>query len=1653
MKMQTFIANQMRRGRAGIDRLFVPAGAFAYVFATLMTASSAARADDLDIYTKATALSTQVPTMVMVFDTSSAMDNNLLKSNGEVATSLLHQASFGMKDALRAVMTSTRDDLQMALVDYANDGTYDRGRVLHEMVTVGDVALSEPAVTTFTGAVDTRIAASADDAAQTPSGGPRTTETTIDIPARQSGYYASTISGTWVSSGGAYLSGVCCDASTNDTFLNNNWYTQIDWTGTGSGNRFYYVNPGSNTSITIDLFSPTADTVNPVLVMEDYATAAGVAFKWNDDRSYTLVCPAGYSEVTSGANAGRCKNGPSVVDKVGVVDKNSRIIASGLVPNRWYRLVVTTREPGQSGSFTLSMPTITGGATFWDSFSGSNISQRTGLRFQGVQIPFKATINSAKLVFTRVTGSAISPVVIPGVDTNVNPPDFAAEAVNARALQDGALVTLDSSAANPSLDVTSLVQDQVARDGWCHGNAMAFVLRNGGVSTTEFLNIRAYDGNAAQAAQLVVDYDPASGDPSLCAQKSLSLKIRSMSEDTTQFADGTLDIDKAYMPIGSTDATLADKRGNLWISRDTVVGLRFSLAQIPQGANVLSAKLKLTARSGSAQALKIYAIRHPSGNAQAFVPDFQHLYTLPKSDEASAITWTPGGWTAGTTYESPDIASLVEQQINHGNWSNEHTLGFLLQGTTTSIMKACAWEYGPSGGFASLVETDFGSCAARLEVVFDDGGADKETTYRNRLVNVMVNLKNDGRQPMAAAYLKAAEYLGGYFSSFPGDGVVDGVGGVVDSAPVTPTLATGACSSNTIVFIADNNEAAQYNKAGLESEVSDFIDEVAPTSSSACTVSGSGANMNGKICSVNVAAALFDDGDDGFTQVGGTTKISAKTFPINFGATAGGAGGGGGTTGGGTLRALASSGGGEFYQSGSSGELVKQMLTILRSVAEQGAAVAAPGVSVNALNRFEHLDQLYYSLFKPSTRVDWTGNLKRYQLLNSDVADIDGDPAVLTGTGGFFDTDAQSWWSPEVDGAVVTDGGAATESASAERRIFTYLGDNASVSDTLLTDLVVSSNANIGEVEVGVDRLPEYFVPGGPLENQVLVDARRTQVLEFLRAAPNSTRFWAASIHASPRIITFKADPADPVISVFYGDNRGFLHGIDAGGLTDSDPAVNLVNSGGKEMFAFIPQELLRNAALLESNTQSVLDDGNSATADGYVYGLDGPMTTYSEDADGDTDYEKVLLYAGMRRGGSNYYALDVSKARADLPASERTPTLKFVVEGGQGDYAELGQTWSAMVQDSIRLNGVTRRVAVFSGGYDAAKHDISVDPLVVTDGESFQNVDQLGRMVYMVDAETGELLWKSGDLDPTKLSTASAAALAEMKYSITASPRPIDRNGNGIMDGMYIVDLAGQIFRFDFKETNTDADSMVRDIVLVARLGATASDATSDVTDNRRFYSSPSVAFLLGEGGQKDVILAMTSGYREVPADKTTQEMFVLLRDKGAFNVVPTVNPTLELSDLERVNALDEASDPAGVGWYYDFDQTRGEKGIGSPVIFNNAVLFSGFIMEASASQCVPDIGETRLYLMSLTGQGLLVDGPDADTEPDRWMDIGLPGLGDTPQIIFREGGGLDIAVGVKISDAVSLCDPSVDCPFDTGDEGGFDRPKRASWYIEDED
>ena len=128
-------------------------------------------------------------------------------------------------------------------------------------------------------------------------------------------------------------------------------------------------------------------------------------------------------------------------------------------------------------------------------------------------------------------------------------------------------------------------------------------------------------------------------------------------------------------------------------------------------------------------------------------------------------------------------------------------------------------------------------------------------------------------------------------------------------------------------------------------------------------------------------------------------------------------------------------------------------------------------------------------------------------------------------------------------------------------------------------------------------------------------------------------------LHSRPAVVVYGRNKDDKDAVVYITTNEGLLHAINARDADDPD------GKGGQELWAFAPKELLdRLDFLRDRSDKTELKDRTNQR----FYGIDGTVRILriDRDRDGPIDSSKgdrVFLFFGLRRGGSAYYAFDVT--------------------------------------------------------------------------------------------------------------------------------------------------------------------------------------------------------------------------------------------------------------------------------------------------------------------------------------------------------------------------------------------------------------------------
>lgn len=657
------------------------------------------------------------------------------------------------------------------------------------------------------------------------------------------------------------------------------------------------------------------------------------------------------------------------------------------------------------------------------------------------------------------------------------------------------------------------------------------------------------------------------------------------------------------------------------------------------------------------------------------------------------------------------------------------------------------------------------------------------------------------------------------------------------------------------------------------------------------------------------------------------------------------------------LKSAAALGGGEYFEANNGQAVMKAFVDLLSKFQSVDSVFAASTLPVSVNVRGTFLNQVYMGQFRPDAGAGprWPGNLKQYQ-----IALLNGNPILADRLGngvedtvnGFILSDKTSFWSTTSnywafdplgnpksasdapDGNIVEKGGAAQRlrqdfaTSQDTRKLYTCNGScatGAALSANLFNDANITG---ITTTLLGAADATE-----------------RTNLINWVRGADNKdnedgngvstdirARIHGDLLHSRPAVVNYnRSTPTDDRdIMVYYGTNGGIFHAV-KGGQADAD---------GGEKWGMVFPEFFGKLKRLRDNGPDI------STADPKPYFADGSVSVFQKDANNDgkfvaADGDKVYLYVGMRRGGRFAYALDVS--------NPDTPKYLWKIDNsnidGQGDFSELGQTWSTLRPAKIRA--VTGDPVVIMGaGYDPENEDA----LPAT-------TNNKGRGIFVINGRTGVLV---KHIMPTGMA------------SVPADVAVLDRNNDGFSDRIYAADVKGNIWRVDID----DADPANWSSYKLASVGGSGANA-------RKFLNKPDVVF----GATYDAVL-VGSGDREHPFENTVVNRFYMLKDTKigltggmvcetpAVGITPAVDRSCVESDLVDVTSNPYQNVTASIqhGWYLTL--AAGEKVVGNAItVFGTTYFGTNRPTPPAAGVCSSNLGEARMYALGFEAGTATVD------------------------------------------------------------------------------
>lgn len=1596
-------------------------------FAMLIFVSAPLQSDDTEIYLGGGTASVEVkPNVLFVLDTSSSMTS----TDGTGITRLQR-----MKTALNSILNQA-SNINVGMMRFHGEG----GPVLYPVADIdADVSVVEGIVNSD-GLANSRVS-SGDDDAEEASGTVLTDSDKLELVRVSTGInsFETRVSNNdddaeeIVSTGSMYL-------NSSDLELINDGSDQV------VGIRFrditipqnatiqsaeieFEIDEQKSESTSVAIYGQLA--LNPSIFSSSSGNISSRTVTTNSVPWLNLPNKAVNDKLTTPDLSNVVQE---IVDQVGWSSSGNSMVF--IIAGSGKRTVES--HNGESGSAPLLRINYTTGST-------GETEQIVGLRFQNVAVPQGATITSASIeVEAASNDSEATSLTIKG-EGNDNSSlfvstgnDISSRTQTIASVNWNSIPAWTAGSRYQTPDIKTVIQEIVSRSGWCGNNALTVFLEGTGLR-----QVKSYNNSSTAAPKLSIEYDEDSVSNSACINEELQSKISSGDDDAEEASDGVVN-------LSSSDLEMVQE------ATTQTIGLRFRNISIPANTTILEASLEFTVDEIHSGTTNLTIKGEKSADAASFSSTANDITDRPQT--TASVSWSPGSWdTVDEKKQTVDIKSIIQEIVNQGTWSPGNALALVISGTG----KRVAASY--NGG---------ASKAAVLTIKLQGQLASGQNTVRNKLKGIVDDIEYKSGTPLVDTMYEAALYYRGgnvFYGTTRGNSVNSGsslsrseftrlshpasytggsvvrTGGCTDSTLNSTDCRTEyisgtatykspiaqSCQSNHIILLSDGYPSRNSSVSYIESLIS-------PTT---CAGSGSGK------CGVELTDFLYTQDQKTGTGFDGDQNVRTHTIGFNIL-----------SSGKAYLEDLATAGGGEFHEASSSTDLVDAFQTIIGEILSHPTTFAAPSLSVNAFDKLYHNNEVYFSLFLPTNKQQWVGNLKKYKLCEGNEGDsckrgeiIDVNNNLAIGANHVIKDSAQSAWSLINDGVDVLQGGAGENVPDyGSRRVYTYTGSSSpnNVSISSSDHLLTTDNSSLTKAQLG---------------DAAMSDADRTNLINWVRGKDVNDEDEDTVIDENRWVFSDSLHGGS--ITIPYG----YQHSIDGDGnsvptldandnlvhitkilIPGNDGSLRMINSSsGVEEWAFMPQAMLLNQQSLMNNL-----DGN------HIYGLDNTVTYRLYDAnnnsivepagtdvDGDgsiaiDEKDYIHIYVSMRRGGRNIYALDITPPSILTSASATdsiSPKLLWRINGGSGNFSKLGQTWSKPqpAKISVTSGGTTtkKEVLIFAGGYHTGQ-------------DTGFGVSGYGNAIYIVDALTGARLWWASD-------TGADVNHADMKYAIPSDLALMDSDGSGEIDRVYVGDTGGQLWRLDLNSVLNN--SVLSKLASVSDLSAEAS-----VSNQRKFFYPPDIAQIddpaFSDTALYDLISIVT-GNRAHPLDTDVHDRIYAFRDTRIKNSDAAI-ATISDNSVKALGATDDLFDATSnviqqgtddeitasitvikgkKGWFIDlkeYDGTWvGEKGLASPLILDGKLFYTTYVPGlTSLDPCAAAVeGGGRLYAIDLLNGGAVLDwynnndddGDDLIKE-DRRYQLGA-GIPSEAVAIFQPTG---VSVVVGSGGGGYVADPEVGLP-----------------------
>jgi len=635
-----------------------------------------------------------------------------------------------------------------------------------------------------------------------------------------------------------------------------------------------------------------------------------------------------------------------------------------------------------------------------------------------------------------------------------------------------------------------------------------------------------------------------------------------------------------------------------------------------------------------------------------------------------------------------------------------------------------------------------------------------------------------------------------------------------------------------------------------------------------------------------------------------------------------------------TLSAAAKNGGGQFYISDSETQLEAALQDAIRRIVQATFTFATPVVPTTSTTGST---KAYLAAFRsdPSSPF-WQGYLKAYQRDSTGMVPVDANGVPLSS--------ALVWEAGQVLSTTPAASRTIYTVASGNRQAFTKT--NSAITNALLTAADSTEHDKIIDFVRGID---SYDVNG----NGNTTEERAWKLGDIFHSTP---------VLITPPVLAlndasyqaFKTAQASRTRVLIAGANDGMLHAF-----RESD---------GVELWAFIPPDVL-------DSLKGLADTGSD-----HQFFVDSSPIAIDIKVSGTW---KTIVMFGLRRGGPQYYALDITDTTNPLWMWSFTDS-------------KIAETWSEPSMGKVKLGGVDKFVAFFGGGYDTASNNAH------------------GKAFFAVDLSNGTKLWEyynNGTSDDRQY----------MNFSLAENSSAVDLNNDGYVDHVYIGDTGGQLWKFDVSASSTSSWAGKR--LFAASSSQANPPASGEFYPAQAFYGAPVLAY----DTSMSLWVFLGTGDRNHP-NSTASNRFYGIKENTDMSNGAALTET-SLVDVTSSNGT------ASAGWFFRLGTN--EKVLDAANVFNMSVLFSGFTPTSTVT-CTSGGGTAKLYAVQMqTGYASVNFSTGAaltstDATVTRSTTIGQ-GIASMPVVIVTPPAGSGMATASAITATTNQQLPNTPIPAPT--------------------